>query len=111
MGPDERGTPQQMQALFNATFGAGTAGNRRILGLLGREGVIRVAQGMSRVSFDPEQWLAQYGGAADREPDPQVQARIAQAVLAVAATRDAAPGTVGVARLRALTLDPAYQLK
>jgi hypothetical protein len=111
MGPDDRGSAQQMQALYDSTFGSVGAGNRRMRGLLGREGVIRVAQGMSRVAFDPEQWLAAYGGHADREPDAQVQARIAHAVLAVPATRDAAPGTVGVARLRALTLDPAYQLK
>ena len=78
---------------------------------LGREGVMRVAEAVSRINFDPERFLAAYGGHADREPDPALQVRLAQALLPVVQTQPVPPGTVGVAWLRSMTLDAAYQLK
>ena len=64
---------------------------------------------------DRNQWaetfLAAYGGHADREPDAAVQARLSAALLPLAATQQVAAGTVGVAWLRSLMLDAAYQLK
>ncbi|SFB95426.1 Uncharacterized conserved protein, DUF1800 family [Polaromonas sp. OV174] len=101
---------RQMQAEF-AGGQSGAGSNQQALRLLGREGVIRVAQGLATISFDPERWLAQYGGAADREPSDELKARLAQTLLALPATQTIASGTVGVAYLRNLTLDPAYQLK
>ncbi len=77
----------------------------------GREGLMRVAQDLARITFDPEGFLGFYGGHADREPTPEVRARLEQAMLAIAPTQVVAEGTVGVAYLRSLTLDPAYQLK
>jgi len=76
-----------------------------------RDGVMRVAQGIARVTFDPDQWLAQYGGHTDREPGEALKARLVPSLLPVPPTQSIASGTVGVAYLRALTLDPAYQLK
>ncbi len=64
-----------------------------------------------RVRFDPDRWLSDYGAYADREPTANEKKRIETAVLAVPATQTIAAGTVGVAYLRSLTLDPAYQLK
>ncbi|MDQ6881585.1 MAG: DUF1800 domain-containing protein [Pseudomonadota bacterium] len=58
-----------------------------------------------------ETFLAVYGGHADREPDAAVQARLSSAMLALPPTQPVAAGTVGVAWLRSLMLDAAYQLK
>lgn len=58
-----------------------------------------------------ERFLAAYGGHPDREPDAAVQGRLAVVMLPVAATQPIASGTVGVAWLRSLMLDAAYQLK
>lgn len=101
---------QQMQAEF-ACGQAGQGGNQQALRLLGRDGIIKLAQGMASITFNPDRWLAPYGGFADREPSDEVKAMLAQTLLPVPATQTIASGTVGVAYLRALTLDPAYQLK
>jgi uncharacterized protein (DUF1800 family) len=104
------GSMAQMQGEF-AGGSAGAGGNRQALRLLGRDGVMRVAQGVARITFDPDQWLAQYGGSTDREPGDALKARLTHTLLPVPATQAIASGTVGVAYLRTLTLDPAYQLK
>jgi hypothetical protein len=85
--------------------------NLRTLRLLGRQGVVRVAQSVATVTFDPERFLGAYGGFADREPNLELKTTLAGVLLASNATQNIANGTVGVAYLRALTLDPAYQLK
>ena len=100
----------QMQGEF-AGGAAGAGGNRQALRLLGRDGVMRVAQGIARITFDPDKWLAQYGGYTDREPGDPLKARLTQTLLPVPPTQAIPSGTVGVAYLRTLTLDPAYQLK
>jgi uncharacterized protein (DUF1800 family) len=104
------GSMAQMQGEF-AGSAAGAGVNRQAVRLLGGDGVMRVAQGMARITFDPDQWLAQYGGYTDREPGDALKARLSQALLPVPPTQAIASGTVGVAYLRTLTLDPAYQLK
>jgi uncharacterized protein (DUF1800 family) len=104
------GSMAQMQGEF-AGGQAGAGGNRQTLRLLGRDGVMRVAQGIARVTFDPDKWLAQYGGYTDREPADALKTRLTQTLLPVPPTQAIASGTVGVAYLRTLTLDPAYQLK
>ncbi len=79
------------------------------------EQLFRVAPNMAanaaQPAFDADKFLAVYGGHADREPSPQVQARLLQAVLPIAPTQNVAAGTVGVMWLKALTQDAAYQLK
>ena len=101
---------RQMQAEF-AGGQSGQGSNQQALRLLGQDGVAGIAQGLARISFNPDRWLAQYGGFTDREPSSELKARLAQTLLAAPATQKIANGTVGVAYLRMLTLDPAYQLK
>ena len=76
-----------------------------------RQGEFKVAQAITRISFDADQWLARYGMRADGVPSDEQKARLVPVVLGFPATQVIADGTVGVAYLRALTLDPAYQLK
>jgi uncharacterized protein (DUF1800 family) len=104
------GSMASMQSEF-AGGQAGVGGNRQALRLLGRDGVMRVAQGIARITFDPDKWLAQYGGYTDREPGDALKTRLTQTLLPVPPMQAIASGTVGVAYLRSLTLDPAYQLK
>ena len=104
------GSMASMQGEF-AGGQVGAGGNRQALRLLGRDGVMRVAQGIARITFDPDKWLAGYGGYTDREPGDALKTRLTQTLLALPPTQAIASGTVGVAYLRALTLDPAYQLK
>jgi uncharacterized protein (DUF1800 family) len=64
------------------------------------------------VSFDREKFLNQYGVTIEREPDAAAKSKLASAMLATAQVSHAVPaGTVGSAYIRALTLDPAFQLK
>ena len=78
---------------------------------MGREGVTRVAQSMARLTFEPDAFLRSYQAHADREPSAQSKTLIERAVLAAPPTQPVPAGTVGVAYLRALSLDPAFQLK
>jgi Protein of unknown function (DUF1800) len=91
--------------------GGNAKANLKSLRLLGRQGVIRVAQSLATLTFDPDQFLAAYGGYTDREPNEILKTTLANVLLASTATQNIANGTVGVAYLRTLTLDPAYQLK
>ena len=83
----------------------------KMLRLVGREGIMRVAQSMATVTFDPDKFLGAYGGHTDREPNNDAKTSLAGVLLASDATQNIANGTVGIAYLRTLTLDPAYQLK
>ena len=99
---------------LKAEFAGGTAGagsTQQAIRLLGRDGILRVAEGMAKITFDPAPWLAAYGAYTDFEPAQDVKIRLAQTVLPVPPTQTIAHGTVGVAYLRNLTLDPAFQLK
>lgn len=107
MGADRMRPNERMRA----EFVQGQAGSRQALAVLGRGGIMREADGMTQITFNPDQWLSQYGGFIDREPSAELKVRLADILLAVPATQAVAHGTVGVAYLRTLTLDPAYQLK
>lgn len=61
--------------------------------------------------FDAEAWLKPLGAWPDREPDAAAQARIVEAVMATPPVNPVPAGTVGLQYLRALGLDPAFQLK
>jgi Protein of unknown function (DUF1800) len=87
---------------------------------LGREGIFKVAQAQANIWFDAEAWLKQYGGYIDREPTVPTRLAIQKALLPIEPanatamnTQNAAlkDGTVGIAYLRQLVLDPTYQLK
>ncbi len=64
------------------------------------------------MSFDREHFLNQYGATVEREPDASAKQKLASAMFATAQPSHAVPaGTVGSAYIRALSLDPAFQLK
>jgi uncharacterized protein (DUF1800 family) len=71
----------------------------------------RFTDQLLRVAFDADPWLAVYGARADAEPAEDTKNTLALMLLAAPATQKIATGTVGVAYVRALTLDPAFQLK
>jgi uncharacterized protein (DUF1800 family) len=103
---------QRVRSEFGADdMGQGRGSVRQSIGMMSRDGLVRVADGVAKISFDPEAFLKPYGGHTDREPQPETKTKLEKALLAVAPTQQIAPGTVGVAYLRSLTLDPAYQLK
>ena len=70
-----------------------------------------VEKGGGGLRFDADAWLAPLGAHADREPDAATKARIEAAVLAAPPVNPLPAGTVGLSMLRALSLDPAFQLK
>jgi uncharacterized protein (DUF1800 family) len=61
--------------------------------------------------FDADKWLRPLGAWPDREPDAPAREKIHDAVLAAPPVHAVPPGTVGLSYLRALSLDPAFQLK
>lgn len=63
------------------------------------------------VRIDSEAWLARAGLAPERVVAPGARARLEEAVLAVPATSPMREGSLGLDALRAVVLDPAYQLK
>lgn len=101
---------KNLQAEF-AGGQAGAGGNQQALKVLGPAVVSRLREGMNNISFDPERWLTQYGGSSDKVPSDVLKVELAHTLLALPATNLIADGTVGVAYLRNLTLDPVYQLK
>ena len=63
------------------------------------------------VRVDAQEWLARSGLAPERVVPPGARAKLEHAVLAVPATSPARDGSLGLDALRAIILDPAYQLK
>lgn len=63
------------------------------------------------VRVDSEAWLARAGLAPERVVAPGARVKLEQAVLSVAPTAPARDGSLGLDALRAIVLDPAYQLK
>lgn len=77
-----------------------------------REARLQAGGGTSfGLRFDAEAWLKPLGASPDREPDGEAQERLLAAVLAVPPVNPVPAGTVGLSWLRALSLDPAFQLK
>jgi uncharacterized protein (DUF1800 family) len=109
--PMARGTTREGDAAAMGVDLSRLAIRRNGLPAGGRDGLLRVGQGMAKLNFDPDAWLAHFGGHADRVPTDLVRMRIEQALLPLPPTQAVPDGSVGVAYLRALTLDPAYQLK
>ena len=110
----EPASPMPVMKSMQAEFAGGAAGqgsNPQAIRLMGPAGALRVADALATIKFDPEPWLARYGGHADQVPSDALKTRLSHVLLALPATHSIADGTVGVAYLRSLTLDPAYQLK
>ncbi len=63
------------------------------------------------MKWDTDRWLATYGARADSVPDDSAKEKIHSAMLALAPSQTVPAGTVGAAYVRALTLDPVFQLK
>jgi uncharacterized protein (DUF1800 family) len=61
--------------------------------------------------FDLDAWLARYNTTPDARPDLSTQLQMQRAVLAVSPADAIGPDVTGSAYLRALLMDPAYQLK
>ncbi len=78
---------------------------------LGRMPIFKVGKAESTMTLDADVFLRPYGVRADGVPNDASKTTLAEVLLASNATQTIANGTVGVAHLRALTLDPAYQLK
>jgi uncharacterized protein (DUF1800 family) len=73
--------------------------------------MLKVGKATASISFDPDGFLRPYDGRSDGVPNDTVKTTLAGVLLASDATQNIANGTVGIAYLRTLTLDPAYQLK
>ena len=61
--------------------------------------------------FDLDAWLAQYNTTPDARPNLSMQLQLQRAVLAVSPADAIEPDVTSSAYLRALLMDPAYQLK
>ncbi|HZE90386.1 MAG TPA: DUF1800 domain-containing protein [Rhizobacter sp.] len=61
--------------------------------------------------FDADGWLRPLGAWADREPDGAARQRIETALLAAPLVNPVPAGSVGLPYLRAISLDPVFQLK
>jgi uncharacterized protein (DUF1800 family) len=78
---------------------------------MGRVARFKVGKAEATMALDADAFLKPYSGRADGVPNEASKMALADVLLASSATQNIANGTVGVAYLRALTLDPAYQLK
>jgi uncharacterized protein (DUF1800 family) len=78
---------------------------------IGRTARFKVGKAEATMALDADTFLKPYGGRADGVPNDASKNVLADVLLASAATQNIANGTVGLAYLRTLTLDPAYQLK
>ncbi|HVG05639.1 MAG TPA: DUF1800 domain-containing protein [Burkholderiaceae bacterium] len=77
---------------------------------LPRRGLQMLEQTLS-VRVDAQEWLARSGLAPERVVPLGARTKLEHAVLAVPATSPAREGSLGLDALRAIVLDPAYQLK
>lgn len=101
-----------MRRLKDEMTSASVRGNAgQVMAMMGKEGMLQLADSMAKISFESEKFLTAYGARPDSVPTAESQVRITQALLPVPPTQTIAEGTVGLAYLRSLTQDPAYQLK
>ena len=63
------------------------------------------------VRIDAEAWLARAGLASERMVTPTARTKLEQVVLVIPPAAPARDGSLGLDALRAIVLDPAYQLK
>ncbi|MBI1890751.1 MAG: DUF1800 domain-containing protein [Burkholderiales bacterium] len=78
---------------------------------LGMEGKIQYANAVAEVGFNPDAWLAQFGTSADKIPDATQRLAMQRAILAMPPVAPISSDLNGLAYLRALVMDPVYQLK
>jgi uncharacterized protein (DUF1800 family) len=93
--------------------GVGTAQRElnQLQQVMGPQGVARVASSVQGLFWDAQGFLHDIGAMPDREPGVEQKARLQQLLLAAEPTQQIAAGTVGLAYVRALTQDAAFQIK
>jgi Protein of unknown function (DUF1800) len=93
--------------------GVGTAQRElnQLQQVMGPQGVARVASSVQGLFWDAQNFLQDFGAWPDREPSVEQKSRLQKALLAVEPTVQIAAGTVGLAYVRALTQDAAFQVK
>lgn len=89
----------------------GGAGKVKGQGALGREGKMRLAVATAMIAFDPDRWLKQFGTRADAVPDASQRQAIRSMVLPLEPVEPVGIDLPGSAYVRALVMDPVYQLK
>ncbi len=72
---------------------------------------LQMLEQSASVRIDAEAWLAHAGLHSERVVAPAGRTKLEQLVLAVPPTAPAREGSLGLDALRAIVLDPAYQLK
>jgi len=77
----------------------------------GRRRRLQALEQARSARVDSAAWLASVGLAPERVASPDARARLEQALLVVAPSAPAREGALGLDALRAVLLDPAYQLK
>jgi uncharacterized protein (DUF1800 family) len=80
-------------------------------GALGREGRIRFAEAVAMISFDPDAWLARFHISADEIPNASQRLAIQKAALPLEPASPLQQDLKGTSYIRALVMDPVYQLK
>lgn len=72
---------------------------------------LQMLEQTASVRISSEAWLARAGLAPERVVAPGARTNLEQAVLVIPPTSPAREGSLGLDALRAIVLDPAYQLK
>jgi hypothetical protein len=80
-------------------------------GALGREGRIRFAEAVAMISFDPDAWLVRFHISADEIPNASQRLAIQKAALPLEPASPLQQDLKGTSYIRALVMDPVYQLK
>jgi uncharacterized protein (DUF1800 family) len=95
---------QTMEMRSNRELPKGAAAMRQ-------HGMLRFAEAQANIWFDGDAWLKQYGAYLDREPSVTARLAMQKALLPLEPAHPMPSGTVGLAYLRQLVMDPVYQLK
>jgi uncharacterized protein (DUF1800 family) len=95
---------QTMEMRSNRELPKGVAAMRQ-------QGMLRIAEAQANIWFDGDAWLKQYGAYLDREPSVTARLAMQKALLPLEPAHPTPSGTVGLAYLRQLVMDPVYQLK
>jgi uncharacterized protein (DUF1800 family) len=80
-------------------------------GALGREGRIKFADAIAMISFDPDAWLGHFGASAEVAPSVPQRLAIQKAILPLEPIASIPVDLAGTAYIRALVMDPVFQLQ
>ncbi len=105
---------QTLEQLFRAVEMPRVHSTRRIVSQDAddfKEARKHLLQAMGQIYFPAETWCRQWGAAMDRVPDAQSLQRMQDAVLILPPVNPLPAGATSLSIVRALVLDPVYQLK